>query len=277
MNKIKHHLMQSCGQRILILQSETDFNNFLIFRDYDSLIQTVDQFILLYKKEDMDCLRAYNRNYEYAENCGNGVLSAAAVLMEEKKSPFNLCIGDRNVTAFLEEETEGSKIVKVDMGVPVYTKKNIPIDDRVDDPMFFKVTTFYDYYADVAAVGMGNPHGVFFVNSSLDSYLGVKGEVLENHPVFPKGANISFVDKSTIYSSIIRARVWERGVGETPSCGTAACAIHAVLKARAIRKKNFDYRKFGSCIQFKGGFMGVDETDLGHLLLKSEVKRLDDC
>ncbi len=52
------------------------------------------------------------------------------------------------------------------------------------------------------------------------------GPALEQHPAFPARANISFVEDAG--ADRLRAIVWERGVGPTRACGTAACAIGAL-------------------------------------------------
>ncbi len=49
-----------------------------------------------------------------------------------------------------------------------------------------------------------------------------QGPRIEGHPRFPQRVNAGYmqvVDRATI-----RLRVWERGAGETPACGTGACA-----------------------------------------------------
>lgn len=48
------------------------------------------------------------------------------------------------------------------------------------------------------------------------------GPVLETHPFFPNRANVQLAETIGLYS--IRILIWERGVGETPSSGSSACA-----------------------------------------------------
>ena len=75
-------------------------------------------------------------------------------------------------------------------------------------------------------MNVGNPHAVFFVPDADAVPLVGVGARLERHPVFPERANISFVTIET--PARVRAKVFERGVGPTLACGTAACAIAAV-------------------------------------------------
>jgi diaminopimelate epimerase len=72
------------------------------------------------------------------------------------------------------------------------------------------------------AVGMGNPHAVFFVADAAAVPLETLGPLLERHPLFPERANISFAQ--ILARDDILLRVWERGTGATLACGSAACA-----------------------------------------------------
>ena len=56
--------------------------------------------------------------------------------------------------------------------------------------------------------------------------------MLENHPMFPERANISLAH--VLSDKEVEIRVWERGVGLTRACGTAACAV-GVAAARDLR------------------------------------------
>ena len=86
---------------------------------------------------------------------------------------------------------------------------------------------------DGSAVSMGNPHLVCLTDADLDALdLSVAPEV--DGALFPEGVNVEFV---TVLADDgaerhIRLRVFERGVGETRSCGTGACAAaYAALTA----------------------------------------------
>ena len=72
------------------------------------------------------------------------------------------------------------------------------------------------------AVGMGNPHAVFFVDDADAVDLARVGPAIETHPLFPRRVNASFAQR--LGPDHIRLRVWERGAGATRACGTAACA-----------------------------------------------------
>jgi diaminopimelate epimerase len=86
-----------------------------------------------------------------------------------------------------------------------------------------------------SAVSMGNPHLVCLTDADLDGlYLSAAPGV--DPALFPDGVNVEFVTVLTAAAeggdAHIRLRVFERGVGETRSCGTGACAAaYAALAA----------------------------------------------
>lgn len=100
-----------------------------------------------------------------------------------------------------------------------------------------------------AAVSMGNPHGIFWVKD-VDAYdLSKVGPLLEHHPVFPEGANISLAH--VFAPNEIRVKVWERGAGLTLACGTAACAVGvAAARDRKTGRK--------TTIHLPGGPIGIE-------------------
>jgi diaminopimelate epimerase len=69
---------------------------------------------------------------------------------------------------------------------------------------------------------MGNPHAVQVVDDIESAQVEKLGPLIEHHPRFPKRVNAGFMQVMDRHS--IRLRVYERGAGETLSCGTGACA-----------------------------------------------------
>jgi diaminopimelate epimerase len=78
-------------------------------------------------------------------------------------------------------------------------------------------------------VSVGNPQCVIEVGDEVEDLdLTAIGPGIEHHKLFPNRTNVSF---TRVDGSIVRARIYERGVGETMSSGTGACgaAVAAVL------------------------------------------------
>ena len=75
---------------------------------------------------------------------------------------------------------------------------------------------------ELVPVSVGNPHAV--VRGDPDQIVRV-GPLLERHPRFPHGTNVQVARIDA--RGDVTARVWERGVGETPASGTSAVAVAA--------------------------------------------------
>jgi diaminopimelate epimerase len=82
-------------------------------------------------------------------------------------------------------------------------------------------------------VSIGNPQCVIDVGDEVEAIsLEAYGQDIEHSDLFPNRTNVSFIQ---IDGSNVRARIWERGVGETLSSGTGAsgAAIAAFLRGSA--------------------------------------------
>lgn len=69
---------------------------------------------------------------------------------------------------------------------------------------------------------IGNPHAILFVDDVDAAPVTELGPKIENDPLFPNRTNVEFVEVGEDGS--VKARIWERGVGETPASGTGATA-----------------------------------------------------
>jgi diaminopimelate epimerase len=80
------------------------------------------------------------------------------------------------------------------------------------------------------AVSMGNPHLACLTDVPIDT-LDLGGQPEFDEALFPEGVNVELVNVLEP-GAHVRLRVHERGVGETRSCGTGACAAaYAALVA----------------------------------------------
>jgi diaminopimelate epimerase len=111
-------------------------------------------------------------------------------------------------------------------------------------------------------VDLGNPHFVILTDRATQARLDLLGPALSTHPAFPAGANIEMaVAEGDGYA----VRVWERGAGETPSCGTGALALAAV-GPRALQPGQ------SLRVAYPGGPLEVRMDTQGRLLLAGEVR-----
>src|SRR5258708_9227542 len=83
-----------------------------------------------------------------------------------------------------------------------------------------------------SAVFMGNPHAVQVVADVDIAPVASEGPLIERHPRFPGRVNAGYMQM--VDRRHIKLRVFERGAGETLSCGTGACAAVVAGIARAL-------------------------------------------
>jgi diaminopimelate epimerase len=119
----------------------------------------------------------------------------------------------------------------IDMGCPRFDWQQIPLS-RPADPKAVELTCGPiggKILKNPSVANMGNPHAIFWVEDVEAYDLTAFGPKLEHDPIFPQKANISLAH--VVSSDHIVLKVWERGVGLTQACGSAACAT-AVSAAR---------------------------------------------
>jgi diaminopimelate epimerase len=167
--------------------------------------------------------RIFNADGGEVEQCGNGARCFARYVYDEGLSTNDqIRVGTAAGAINLMLQADGQ--VSVNMGVPRFEPDAIPLLARSRAPA-------YDFGAGCealrfGAVSMGNPHAVLSVTSVEQAPVSELGPRIEQAPLFPRGANVGFMQYQS--PSQIRLRVWERGVGETLACGTGACAAVAV-------------------------------------------------
>jgi diaminopimelate epimerase len=174
-----------------------------------------------------------NSDGTMAQACGNGmrcVVQALAAESGQKLFTFETIAGILNA----EEHADG--MISVDMGVPRFDWREIPLAEEFGDTSRIELQIGpidAPVLHSPSIVSMGNPHAIFWVDKDVWSYdLDRFGPLLENHPIFPERANISIARVTA--SDALTLRTWERSAGLTRACGSAACAA-AVSAARTGR------------------------------------------
>jgi len=178
-------------------------------------------------------MRIFNADGSEAEMCGNGIRCFSKYCYENgiaKKTEFTVetLSGIKHVWLTLNGKEVAS--VRVDMGAPNWERASLPMlgegtcincDLQVDGEPY-----------KIAALSMGNPHCVIFVENVDEYPVDYVGPIVENDRVFPKRTNVGFVQ--VLNKDELKVRVWERGCGETLACGTGTCA--AVAAANKLGK-----------------------------------------
>ena len=137
-----------------------------------------------------------------------------------------------------------------DMGAVTFAPARVPVADGTGEDL---TATVDGRVFTGDAAGIGNPHWVVTVDDPEAVDLARVGPVMEHDPRFPARVNVEFVRIDA--PDHVTMRVWERGAGETQSCGTGACASVAVLHRRGLRRR----RAVG--VRVPGGELDVEIGD----------------
>jgi len=201
-----------------------------------------DGLLLVYDSNVADAkMRIFNADGTEAEMCGNGIRCVAKYCYENKicrkdKIAVETLAGIKNLKLNVESGRVNS--VTVDMGKPSFNKRDVPMvgeGECIDEEVRFGDETYR-----VTCLSMGNPHCVIFV-SDVDTFpVGTVGPKIERSRIFPERVNVDFVE--VIGRKELKARVWERGVGETLACGTGACAAVAAACRLGLSDKRCTVR-----------------------------------
>ena len=150
-------------------------------------------------------VRIWNPDGSLAELSGNGTRIAAAWYEARSGAPeVSVAVGDR------------------------VTHARVLDDGRIEQELGDVVVGPAEIVAGVSVVpvSVGNPHAVVVGDPSEITDV---GPLLETHERFPDRTNVQIVHVDG--PGEVTARVWERGVGETPSSGTSAVAVAAATHA----------------------------------------------
>ncbi len=178
----------------------------------------------------------YNADGGVAEMSGNGMRALAWVAAREGLGRSGTLTvdtggGRRAVELTFLAGTAEVVAATVDMGPVTFDPALIPL--AALSPFDLRADYHGTHYEGDAA-GMGNPHLVLFVDDPATTRVTQHGPHLEHDDRFPRRTNVEFVRATPGATDELDMRVWERGVGETLSCGTGACAVAAVAHRRGL-------------------------------------------
>ena len=181
-------------------------------------------------------MRIDNADGGEVEACGNATRCVGMLLMRESgrdQAAIETVAGllvtrpGRSAVPPLSQTRE-DQLISVDMGVPKFGWRDIPLAEEFRDTRAIELQIGpidAPVLHSPSVANIGNPHAIFWVDDVWAYDLEKLGPLLENHPIFPERANISLAHVTA--PDAITLRTWERGVGITRACGTAACATLA--------------------------------------------------
>ncbi len=224
-----------------------------------------DGLIIVAPSETADVrMIMYNSDGSEGKMCGNGIRCVAKYaydhkLTDKKVMTIETASGIKTIEVTVDENDKVSD-AKVDMGKAILKPQDIPMSVQGENFISQKILVAGKEYT-ATAVSMGNPHMVIFMKGIDELDLEKIGPDFENHEWFPEKVNTEFVE--VIDEHNFKMRVFERGTGETMSCGTGTCAVTvaAVLNG---------YAKYGEelNIHIRGGILKDTYYEDGTVIMK---------
>ncbi len=186
----------------------------------------------------------WNTDGSRAGACGNATRCVSDYVMRDLGKASVTLITQRGE---LRAERLADGRVNVNMGHPQLDWAEVPLSHAVD-------TRHLPLAGDPVAVGMGNPHCVFFVEDAGAADVSGRGPLVETDPLFPERTNVEFASLSG--PDRLRMRVWERGAGITLACGSGACAAAVAAHLRGLTGRRVT-------LDLDGGVLEIDWREDG--------------
>ncbi len=190
-----------------------------------------DGVLLLSRSEDPEFvaeLRIFNPDGSEAELSGNGAREAILYLRRNGWTDEDV-FSIKTVAGPITPTITSERTCSVAMGRAATTSKDFPTGSADGTGMLESAGREWAFQH----VSIGNPQCAIEVDEGLEELdLSAVGPEIEAHELFPNRTNVSFF---SVDGSRVRARIFERGVGETLSSGTGAsgAAVTAFLRGAA--------------------------------------------
>jgi diaminopimelate epimerase len=261
---VKFAKMQATGNDFVLVEADKE-------RDWRQLATSMcnrhfgigaDGLILVNSSEVADLhMRFFNPDGSEAEACGNGLRCLTRYAI------------DRGYARDLAVQTQGGirkvgvsgSLFQVNMGTPIFKAEEIPmlVDDKLDIILDYPIA-IADRELPLTCLSMGNPHAVCLLDEPVADFpLLELGPRVENHPAFPQRVNFEVANISD--RKKIVAKVWERGVGETLSCGSGACAIAVAARLHDRVDSHVD-------VILPGGMLTVEWDGVSEVMLSGPAE-----
>jgi len=202
-----------------------------------------DQLAVILPAQGADFrIKFWNSDGTEAGACGNATRCVSDYMMAQMGVNEVTLVTQRGQ---LSAVRRADGLVSVNMGAPILDAPLIPVNG---DPMALPLA------GDPVAVGMGNPHCVFFVEDAETVDVAGWGAQVEHDPLFPEATNVEFA--SLTGPDHLRMRVWERGTGITLACGSGTCAAAVAAHLRGLTGRKV-------VVDVDGGTMEIDWREDG--------------
>ena len=199
-------------------------------------------------------MQIFNGDGGTATQCGNGC-AAATVLANDiglvKKD--DVALDTLGGTVSCQRWDDVNPQVTVELPPPVLQPESVPfLTDIQGYQHQIELPSPINRCIHATVLSMGNPHAVIFVDNIKTIDLATLGRSLQQHSQFPESVNVEILQ--CIDRSHARLRICERGVGETLSCGSGACA--SMVAGRLLNRLDSKAK-----IETRGGSVYVEWKD----------------
>lgn len=219
-------------------------------------------------------MRIFNNDGSEGKMCGNGARCVGKYvydyhLTDKKEITLETLSGIKTLKLFTNENNEVTSVT-VDMGKAILKPSEIPVKSNLDtfinQPVDVNGTTY-----NMTCVSMGNPHAVIFMPKDTVDNLDLDhiGKYFQNHEIFPDKVNTEFVEVWD--STTLKMRVWERGTGDTLSCGTGTCATVVASVLNGYCEYNQDV-----LVHLRGGDLKVKYQKDGEVFMTGNAIKVFD-
>lgn len=165
--------------------------------------------------------RTFNNEGDQVGYGGNGARCIARFVHDKRltaKSEIHAETPNGNLV--LKVRRDGQ--ISVNLGVPNFSPAKVPFHTDADHGSLSYPLTVQDHKLDISVMSLISPHCVVLVDDLARCPVLQLGQAIERHPRFPQGVTTSFMQLINPHQAQLRVHI--RGIGETPACGTAACA-----------------------------------------------------
>ena len=211
----------------------------------------------------------FNADGGEVSQCGNGARCFVRYVHDKGLSSKN-AIRVETRSGIIEPRLEKDGRVTVNMGVPIFAPARIPF--LADGHALAYPLDVDGRRLEISALSMGNPHAVQIVADVDAAPVTSQGPLIERHERFPERVNAGYMQ--IVDRSHIKLRVYERGAGETLSCGTGACAAVVAGIARGLLDSPVKVDTRGGVLEiaWTGGAQPVSMTGPAQSVFEGEIE-----
>lgn len=223
----------------------------------------------------------YNADGSKGKMCGNGIRALAKYaydngLIRKKDMNIETDAGIKKIHLVYDEKDKNLAYASVDMGRPVLDPEKIPVNIGAEEAFDYALKT-EAFEFNINAVSMGNPHSISFLSElseelreiflksepthvNLDffnhenrleelNYFDIEdfGKRIQGVELFLEGVNVEIA--KVLDKENLAMRVFERGSGETLSCGTGCCAVAVAAIRKSMVQNRVNVHSLGGALE----------------------------